>query len=52
MVEAQQVAAELGHEQIGTAHVLVGILTDPDTLAAKVLARWEIDHAVALVELE
>jgi ATP-dependent Clp protease ATP-binding subunit ClpC len=36
-------ALRLGHNYIGTEHILLGILSDPDLLAFKVLKSLEID---------
>ncbi len=46
MVIANRVATEAGHEYIGTAHMLVGILDDDSSLSARALAKLGIDvHA-------
>jgi hypothetical protein len=42
VVDAQEAARSLGHDHVGTEHVLVGILRQPDSIGAKVLARWSI----------
>ncbi|HMG40910.1 MAG TPA: Clp protease N-terminal domain-containing protein [Acidimicrobiales bacterium] len=40
VVDGVEAARQLGHVSIGTEHVLVGILGQPDSVGAKVLARW------------
>jgi hypothetical protein len=42
VVDGVDVARQLGHVSVGTEHVLVGILGRPDSVGAKVLARWSI----------
>jgi hypothetical protein len=49
---AQEAARSLGHDSIGTEHVLVGILGDPDSIAAKVMARWSVTGDDVLADIE
>jgi ATP-dependent Clp protease ATP-binding subunit ClpC len=35
---------ERGHDHIGPEHILLGLLTDDDATAARILARAEIDR--------
>jgi len=43
VVAAQQTARELGAGEIGDAHLLAGIVHDPDGLAARVLTELGVD---------
>ena len=43
VVGAQQEARQLGHGHIGTEHVLIALLADPDGTAARSLRRWDVD---------
>lgn len=43
VVRAQEEARALGHPSIGTEHLLLGLLDDPDGLAAAALRRLELD---------
>ena len=43
IVVAQNKAAEAGNDEIGTDHLLLGLFSDPDALAAKLLAAQGID---------
>jgi ATP-dependent Clp protease ATP-binding subunit ClpA len=45
LVSALAVALELGHNYIGTEHILLGLYRDPDSLAARVLAEVGPDPA-------
>jgi ATP-dependent Clp protease ATP-binding subunit ClpA len=52
LVSAVAVALELGHNYIGTEHILLGLYRDPDSLASRVLAdigaeRAEVEARVA-----
>ena len=52
LVNAVAVALELGHNYIGTEHILLGLYKDPDSLASRVLAdtgaeRAEVETRVA-----
>jgi hypothetical protein len=42
---AQEAARSLDHPYIGTEHLLLGLFSEPDGVAAKVLAGAGIDHA-------
>jgi hypothetical protein len=48
MVIAQQEARGLGHNYLGTEHALVGLLSQPDGLAAQALAALGVDRAGVL----
>jgi hypothetical protein len=52
VVDAQEAARSLGHGHVGTEHVLLGILGNPDSLAAKALGRWELTRADVLADLD
>src|SRR5262245_52255591 len=39
-------ARELGHNYIGTEHVLLALFVDPESIAAKILAALDITHDV------
>jgi ATP-dependent Clp protease ATP-binding subunit ClpA len=43
VVLAQEQALTLDHSQIGTEHLLLGMLTEPEGLAGRVLARLGVD---------
>ncbi|RBY95331.1 Clp protease [Blastococcus sp. TF02-8] len=45
VVGAQEEARSLGHQRIGTEHILLGVLARPTTTSAQVLARHGIDRA-------
>jgi ATP-dependent Clp protease ATP-binding subunit ClpA len=45
VVDAQRAARALGHEAIGTEHVLLGLLARDDDLAARLLAGWGVERA-------
>lgn len=51
VVEAQQAARELGHNTIGTEHVLLGFFADDQSIASRVLAGHGIarDDVVAAI---
>jgi ATP-dependent Clp protease ATP-binding subunit ClpA len=49
---AQRHAGALHHGWIGTEHLLLGLLDDPERRAARVLAAFEIDCAWATGEVE
>jgi ATP-dependent Clp protease ATP-binding subunit ClpC len=42
VVQAQEEARTLGHNYIGTEHILLGLLSEPDGLAARALSSLEI----------
>jgi ATP-dependent Clp protease ATP-binding subunit ClpA len=37
-------ALQLGHNYIGTEHILLGLFTDPDGLAARILSDASVTH--------
>lgn len=43
MIHAQQEAEQLGHDYVGTEHVLLGLLDEQDSKAARVLAQFHVD---------
>ncbi len=45
LVNAVAVALELGHNYIGTEHILLGLYRDPDSLASRVLAETGAERA-------
>jgi ATP-dependent Clp protease ATP-binding subunit ClpA len=45
LVNALAVALELGHNYIGTEHILLGLYRDPDSLASRVLAETGAERA-------
>src|SRR5262249_53664662 len=45
VVDAQDEARELGHDHIGTEHLLLALLRERTTVAARALERAGIDHA-------
>ncbi|GGK68219.1 hypothetical protein Sme01_13400 [Sphaerisporangium melleum] len=47
VVHAQHEATVLRHDKIGTEHVLLGLLAQPGSVAARVLARHGLDHDTA-----
>ncbi len=46
LLAAKQEAAELEHHYIGTEHMLLGLLDEPDGIAAQVLAELGVTDAV------
>jgi ATP-dependent Clp protease ATP-binding subunit ClpC len=48
---AKAEALDLGHQYVGTEHLLLGLLRDPDSVAAQALAASGVDHAGAHREL-
>jgi hypothetical protein len=55
VVDAQGIAREMGHASIGTEHVLVGLFSDEQSIAARVLAERGItrdDVVAAIRELD
>ena len=44
VVFAQEEARRLGHEELGTVHLLLGVLHVSDTLAARLLREHGIDE--------
>jgi ATP-dependent Clp protease ATP-binding subunit ClpA len=49
---AQRHAAALHHGWIGTEHLLLGLLEDPDGRAARLLARWDVGSEWVTGEIE
>ena len=52
LVHAQQAARELGHDHIGTEHLLLGLLRERDGIAARVLAGAGITEETVRAEIE
>ncbi len=52
LVLAQQEALRLGHDYIGTEHLLLGLLHEGDGVAAKALASLNIHLAIVRAEVE
>jgi ATP-dependent Clp protease ATP-binding subunit ClpA len=52
VVGAQRHAIALHHGWIGTEHLLLGLLDDPDGRAARILERWALDGDWARGEVE
>jgi ATP-dependent Clp protease ATP-binding subunit ClpA len=52
VVGAQVEAAALAHEWIGTEHLLLGLVRDPATATARLLAGWDIEAGWARAEVE
>jgi ATP-dependent Clp protease ATP-binding subunit ClpA len=51
LVNAVTVALELGHNYIGTEHILLGLYRDPDSLASRVLADIGAERAEVEVRI-
>ncbi|MGH9214021.1 MAG: Clp protease N-terminal domain-containing protein [Acidimicrobiales bacterium] len=51
-VGAQQAARDLGHNYVGTEHILLALYTDSGSIAAKALASWEISRDEVVAEVE
>ena len=51
VITAQEQARALGHAQIGGEHILLGILTQPESIGAKVLSQLGVDEAAVRVEV-
>ena len=49
---SRNIAIRLGHDFIGTEHLLIGIIEDKDSLATKVLDSLEVDIDQLITELE
>jgi ATP-dependent Clp protease ATP-binding subunit ClpA len=47
VVQAQEEARTLGHNYIGTEHILLGLLSEPEGLAAQALSSLEISRDAA-----
>jgi len=43
-IEAQNAARDLDHNYVGTEHLLLALAGDPDSIAGKALAGWEISR--------
>jgi hypothetical protein len=52
VVDAQETARSFNHDHVGTEHVLMGILSVPDSTGARLLARWEITRPDVEAEIE
>jgi Clp amino terminal domain, pathogenicity island component len=52
VTEAQVAARELGHDRIGTEHVLIGLFSEPESIAAKLLAAWSVTRDDVVHEVE
>jgi hypothetical protein len=50
--EAQEAARALDHNYVGTEHILIALLSDPDSLAAKALASWRITREQVVADVE
>ncbi|MFD0530090.1 Clp protease N-terminal domain-containing protein [Kitasatospora arboriphila] len=51
VMQAQVEARELGHEKVGTEHLLLGIVHDPADPVAALLAADGLDHEAARAEV-
>jgi Clp amino terminal domain, pathogenicity island component len=51
VVTAQEEGRALGHTQIGGEHILLGILTQPESVGAKVLMLLGVDEAAVRAEV-
>jgi len=51
VVDAQQQARALGHNEIAPEHILLGVLADADGVAARVLQDLGVDRDAVLVEV-
>src|SRR5215469_14425977 len=49
LVAAQAAAQASGHLEVGTGHLLLALYTDPDAIAAKVLARLQVGKSQVVV---
>ena len=52
IVLAQEEARLLSHSYIGTEHILLGLLGEPDSVAGTVLARFQLTRDAIRVEVE
>ena len=52
VVAAQREAVGLDHGWIGTEHLLLGLLDDPDARAARVLEPWQVSAGWVRAEVE
>src|SRR5271167_3182626 len=51
VVAAQEESRALGHNYIGTEHILLGLLTEPESLGARALDRFGISLTGARAEV-
>lgn len=52
LAHAQEEAIRLNHNNIGTEHLLLGLVKEPDGIAAKVLAAYNITEEKVVSEVE
>lgn len=52
LAHAQEEAIRLNHNNIGTEHLLLGLVKEPDGIAAKVLAAYDITEEKVVQEVE
>lgn len=52
LAHAQEEAIRLNHNNIGTEHLLLGLVKEPDGIAAKVLAAYDITEEKVIQEVE
>jgi hypothetical protein len=52
VTEAQVAARELGHDWIGTEHILLGLFSEEESIAAKLLAQWSVTRDDVVREVE
>jgi hypothetical protein len=52
VMAAQTAARDLGHQEISTEHVLVGLFAEPEGIAAKLLAGWSITRDDVVRQIE
>jgi hypothetical protein len=52
VTEAQVAARELGHDWIGTEHILLGLFSEEQSIAAKLLAQWSVSRDDVVREIE
>ena len=49
---AERIAQEHGHNHVGTEHLILGLLAEPDGIAGQVLARLGVTAGVAAMTEE
>ena len=49
--QAGQEAKKLRHPYVGTEHILLGLLTEPESIAGKVLAKAEVDDELVRAKI-
>src|SRR6266511_2711630 len=49
--QAGQEAKKLSHPYVGTEHILLGLLTEPESIAGKVLAKHKIDDELVRTKI-